>query len=326
MNLNANEWGKFKLSELFDIKKGKRLTTADQIEGTTVFIGAIDSDNGVSNYIGQEPIHDGNTISLSYNGSVGEAFYQPKPFWATDDVNVLYFKESNNYRFNKYLGFFICAILRQEKYKFSYGKKWKLESMNDTVIKLPITPEGVPDWLFMEKFIKSLHHKPITTKNKIDNILNLEVDKWMEFEVGKIFIKEKINKYSAIPDSEGDYEFISSKATNNGVYKKVDETPIRGNCITVSTNGECFNCFYHDKPIVVSSDVEVLYSPSLNRYSAMFICGVLEMEKPKWSYGRKAKNNKVFKTIIKLPVTNKGEPDWEFMEEYIKSLPYGDRL
>lgn len=49
-------------------------------------------------------------------------------------------------------------------------------------------------------------------------------------------------------------------------------------------------------------------------------------EKYKWSYGRKPKNNKVYDTIIKLPVDEKGEPDWVFMENYIKSLPYGDRI
>ena len=67
------------------------MTSDDQTEGNTPYIGAIDSNNGIANYIGQDAIHAGNTISLSYNGSVGEAFYQPKPFWATDDVNVLYF-------------------------------------------------------------------------------------------------------------------------------------------------------------------------------------------------------------------------------------------
>ena len=30
-------------------------------------------------------------------------------------------------------------------------------------------------------------------------------------------------------------------------------------------------------------------------------------------------------TIVKLP-TKQGKPDWEFMENYIKSLPYGDRI
>ena len=71
------------------MRKGKRLTSEDQTEGTTAYIGAIDSNNGVANRIGQKPIHAGNTISLSYNGSVGEAFYQPEPYWATDDVNAL---------------------------------------------------------------------------------------------------------------------------------------------------------------------------------------------------------------------------------------------
>ncbi len=58
----------------------------------------------------------------------------------------------------------------------------------------------------------------------------------------------------------------------------------------------------------------------------MFINTILMKEKYKWSYGRKPKNNKVYDTIIKLPVDEKGEPDWVFMENYIKSLPYGDRI
>ena len=30
--------------------------------------------------------------------------------------------------------------------------------------------------------------------------------------------------------------------------------------------------------------------------------------------------------MIKLPITTDGDPDWQFMENYIKALPYGDRL
>lgn len=150
-----DSWKEFRLGDLFEVKKGKRLTSDDQIEGDTPYIGAIDSNNGVANYIGQEAVHEGNTISLSYNGSVGEAFYQPKPFWATDDVNVLYFKEENGYEFNKYIALFICTVLRQEKYRYSYGRKWVLENMRATVIKLPAY-QGKPDFNFMENYIKSL--------------------------------------------------------------------------------------------------------------------------------------------------------------------------
>lgn len=153
--LGVETWKDFCLGDYFDIKKGKRLTSDDQTEGSTPYIGAIDSNNGIANYIGQDAIHDGNTISLSYNGSVGEAFYQPKPFWATDDVNVLYFREENGAEFNKYIALFVCAVLRQEKYRYSYGRKWVLDSMRSTVIKLP-EKSGKPDWTYMEDYIKSL--------------------------------------------------------------------------------------------------------------------------------------------------------------------------
>ncbi|EAL4714695.1 hypothetical protein DOZ98_03855, partial [Campylobacter upsaliensis] len=195
MNLDVENWKRFKLKYLFDIKKGKRLTADEQTEGNNIYIGAIDANNGIANFIGQAPIHKGNTISLSYNGSVGEAFYQENDYWATDDVNALYSRYDD---FNKYIGFFIVSMLRQEKYKFSYGRKWKLESMKDTEISLPIkhNPNGsifrdksktyskcgyVPDFEFMENYIKSLHYKPLTTKNRPENALPLNIEKWGEF-------------------------------------------------------------------------------------------------------------------------------------------------
>ena len=153
--LGVETWKDFCLGDYFEIKKGKRLTSDEQTEGSTPYVGAIDSNNGIANYIGQDAIHAGNTISLSYNGSVGEAFYQPKPFWATDDVNVLYFREENGVAFNKYIALFVCAVLRQEKYRYSYGRKWVLESMKSTVIKLP-EKSGKPNWSYMEDYMKSL--------------------------------------------------------------------------------------------------------------------------------------------------------------------------
>ena len=147
------KWKEFKLSELFEIKKGKRLTKANQTDGQTPFIGAIDSNNGVSGYIGQRPNHKGGTISLSYNGSVAEAFYQPVPYWACDDVNALYPKE---FKLNPSTALFLCTIIRMEKYRFNYGRKWHLERMREAIIKLPVIKDGTPDWDYMERYIKSL--------------------------------------------------------------------------------------------------------------------------------------------------------------------------
>ena len=36
--------------------------------------------------------------------------------------------------------------------------------------------------------------------------------------------------------------------------------------------------------------------------------------------------DRIKETIIHLPVDADGNPDWQFMENYIKTLPYGDRI
>ena len=89
----------------------------------------------------------------------------------------------------------------------------------------------------------------------------------------------------------------------------IDETPVASNVITVSTNGECFDCFYHDYDIVPSTDVEILINPKLNKYNAQFICSILNLESKKYSFGKKAKNGAVQKTIINLPADHEGNPN-----------------
>jgi len=150
---SASSWKGFALASLFDIRKGKRLTKKHMLPGGLPYIGASDTANGVTARIGQRSIHEGGTISVSYNGSVAEAFYQPLPYWATDDVNVLYPK---GFRLSPESALFVCTIIRLEKYRFNYGRKWHLERMRDSIIKLPVAEDGAPDFAFMERYIKSL--------------------------------------------------------------------------------------------------------------------------------------------------------------------------
>ncbi|MBO4875362.1 MAG: restriction endonuclease subunit S [Bacteroidales bacterium] len=153
LQLNTKEWKWFKYIDVFEIKKGKRLTKADMVVGKIPYIGAIDSNNGVSSYISNnEQLHSANTITVSYNGSIAEAYYQAKEFWATDDVNVLYPK----FLMNAYSALFLTTIINKEKYRFNYGRKWDKELMESSKIKLPIDEQGNPDWQWMEDYIKGL--------------------------------------------------------------------------------------------------------------------------------------------------------------------------
>lgn len=154
IELDTSNWGWFKYDDVFDIKKGTRLTKAEMEDGNINFIGATESNNGITALISNEThVFPGNLITVSYNGSIAEAFYQKDPFWASDDINVLSLK---NHSLNKYIATFLITLIRIEKYRFSYGRKWDKEKMKNTRIKLPITSSGIPDWQFMESYIKYL--------------------------------------------------------------------------------------------------------------------------------------------------------------------------
>jgi hypothetical protein len=163
--LNTQSWKWFTLSALFDIRKGKRLTKADMEPGTTPFISAIDSNNGLRQRITAKPMHPANVISVNYNGNgVAEAYYQPEPFFASDDVNVLYPK----FDLTLPVALFICAIIRREKYRFSYGRKWNLERMNESKIRLPADVHGDPDWEYMRRYVMSRNYSSHLYEDEVD--------------------------------------------------------------------------------------------------------------------------------------------------------------
>lgn len=324
--IDTSKWNSFKIGDLFLIKKGKRLTKEDQVSGKTPYIGAVDSNNGLTNYIEQSPIHEGNTISLSYNGSVGEAFYQEHPFWATDDVNVLYPK----FNLTRNIALFICPILRLEKYRFAYGRKWTLEKMNESIIRLP-TKNGNPDWQFMEDYIEKIYNKfekrTITKiKTKPDS---LDISDWKEFKISDLF-NVKGTKTTKLDDLElagpGMYPYVTTQAVDNGVAGYYSLFTEEGNVITADSAVIGF-CSYQEKPFSASDHVEKLIPKfKMNKFNALFIVTMLNKENYRYSYGRKFNQTKIKDTIIKLPVDFQGNPDWQFMENYIKSLPYSDLI
>lgn len=154
LNLNTDSWKEYKLDYLFNFSKGRRLTKEDIIPGNINFLGAVSENNGVREKIETEYYWEPNCITVNYNGSVGEAFYQSEPFWASDDVNVLYAK--NFWKMNKYIAMFLITIIKAERYRFGYGRKWTMEKMKETTIRLPGLIDGSPDFTYMENYIKSL--------------------------------------------------------------------------------------------------------------------------------------------------------------------------
>ncbi|GAI91647.1 unnamed protein product, partial [marine sediment metagenome] len=127
------------------------------------------------------------------------------------------------------------------------------------------------------------------------------------------------------------YPYVSSTHTNNGVICFINSKANdlhKGNTITINRTGSVGESFYQPYPFVASKDrIRVLIPKfKMNRYIGSFLASILRLEKYRFSYGRTWGTNRIKETKIKLPVDKKGNPDWKFMENYIKSLPYSKSL
>ena len=386
MNLDISNWKEFILNKLFIIKYGVNLelnACEESIlkeKSSVNFVSRTAENNGVSSRVSIietiEPQNAG-LISVAGGGSVLSTFLQNEPFYSGRDLYTLEAKEniSDNVKM------FIITIIEQNKYKYSYGRQAN-KTLPYLKLKLPVecdengvpiidnkkkySEEGyIPNWQFMEDYIKSLHHKPLTTKNKSGQTPSLNIDMWKEFILNQIFTL-KGGFYNKKPEHSvtGEIPFLASTESNNGVteYYSIDDIKqwdkignedytldkkiYKGNCITVTVNGSVCNAFYQMKNFTCSHDITALYIKyyEMNPYLAEFLCTIIMQDKYRWSYGRKPHDVKKFgKSILRLPIkynldgtpfidiskkySEEGYvPDWEFMENYIKSLPYGDRI
>lgn len=158
MNLHTKKWKKFVIGDLFAITKGKRLIKDDQFPGKTPYVSSSMLNNGVTAFIDEAPLCDGNAITVNYNGSVGYSFYQDKPFFPSDSENVLVAK---GWKMTPEIGVFISAIITFEKYRFTFGRSWKLGRFNKSEIWLPVNDEGNPDFEWIKSYMSTLPYGTI---------------------------------------------------------------------------------------------------------------------------------------------------------------------
>ena len=152
--LKQKEWKEFFLNDLFLIKSGVRLTKANMTSGTRPFIGAIDSSNGITNFVSDmNSSLDKNVLGVNYNGSVCEVFYHPYECIFTDDVKHLSLKSIEG---NKFIYLFFKQIIYKQKIKYSYGYKFNANRMERQIVLVPVNEDKEPDYSYMEQYTKNI--------------------------------------------------------------------------------------------------------------------------------------------------------------------------
>ncbi|MCY7072098.1 restriction endonuclease subunit S [Streptococcus oralis] len=163
-------WKDFWIEDVCEIKSGVRLTKANQEIGLRPFVGASDSDNGVTAFVSNKNKSlDANVLGVNYNGSVVENFYHPYEAIFSDDVKRLKWKDE--IYGNKYTYLFLKQMILSQKIKYAYGYKFNGERMKRQKIMLPVTNTGLPDYDYMTSFMQKQELKQIF---KILNYLNKE--------------------------------------------------------------------------------------------------------------------------------------------------------
>lgn len=330
------------------------------------FVSRTDINNGVDisvEYDDYEGIEKKNCITIG--DTTATCYYQNKDFIAGDHMVVLRAEWMNELRglFIRTLFALECPRYSYGRaYRMELIKATKMmlpiqhNSDGTPVIDTNKTysDEGyVPDWQFMEDYIESLHSKPITTTVKGDAIPDLAIDKWEEFRVSDIFeVKYGINMElntcdETTSDDPDGVAFVARTAENNGVsayVKRINgKEPQPEGTITVAGGGSVLSTFIQKRPFYSGRDLYLLLPKTeINLNMKMFIVTVLYANQYRYSYGRQA-NKTLPCLLLKLPIlrddkgfpiidskkqySDKGFiPDWRFMERFIKSLPYSDRI
>lgn len=344
MIMNTKIWKWFCISDLFDKPyKGLAYSAQDLMicdfsyKNAIRYVTRTDTNNGLKGFVINENfsnIEKGNAITIGDTTST--IYYQAKEFICGDHIVILRSEFLNEIR-----GLFITALLNKERYRYNYGRAFKKELIYSTKIKLPIDEKCKPDWQWIEDYVmknlvpklpkkvKSVWNKNYDTKPLSSKKMQLNTQEWKWFRVDDWFDVVAGKYHYQSEYSEGDTPYLSATAVNNGVGCNIDlEAEFDGNVVTTEKVG-CTS-FYQFKPFCATSDVNILKRKDnipINKFVGLFLASVIDFnEGYRWNYGRQCRIGDTKAIKLKLPAMRNAqgeyEPDWQWMEDYIKSLPY----
>lgn len=315
-----------KLSEIFNIKNSQslELINCNQVEDGICFVARTEKNNGITARVEKidnlEPMPAG-AITVALSGSVLAAFYQSEPFYTAFHVASLYPKQKLTTEQMIYYAY----VIEQNKYRYSFGRQANKTLKNILIPDIDELPDYInkiciSDYRFDER--------PI-----LDKKIELNTDNWKWFKIAEIFTLEKCKCSNAteLLEDGNDIAYIGAKKKANGFMKNVVSVPkivTKGNCVVFIGDGQgsVGYCTYQPVDFIGSTTLTAGYSPQLNQYNALFFIAILDMERYRYSFGRKYGLNEVKEKKIKLPATKDGNLDWQLMENYIKSLPFSKSI
>lgn len=309
--------------------------------GEIPYVTRTDLNNGISMYVTKNQdkkyvTNKGNVISIGLDTQT--IFYQPTEFYTGQNIQIL-----SHEKMNEDIARYLIPLLKIQLSKFSWGGNGAtLKRLNNSRVMLPINEKDEPNWEYMEErgktlydrkhndILKYLKKKQIALKTQLSktNEQIFEEKTWKPFEVNKIFDVKRVSGVPLNKYEEGTVPFISTSSQKNGIQgfvnsKNKNISP--ENSLTISPIDGTI--FFHPYKFIgrggAGSSISTMTNENLNKYIGLFIKTMIEASsKHKASYGVQLNGKRLKSTKFYLPVTDDNEPDWNFMEYYMKQIEY----
>ncbi|PLA77074.1 restriction endonuclease [Ligilactobacillus agilis] len=290
--------------------------------------------NGVNGFLDAEAVNESNINKgncISFGAETGRFFYQKVDFVAGNKMYGLYHSE-----LTEKSGIILIACLTKAlSSMFAYGFGMIPKRIEGKRIKLPVKSDGNVDFGYLESMydslVDSLSLPSLTTKKTIHS-LDLNSKSWKQFKVSDILTVDSGVRLTKENMVKGDIPFIGASSSGNGITNWVSNKnkSLDSNVLGVNYNGSVVDNFYHPYKALFSDDVKRIHikdkSVDANIYKYIFLKVAFLQHKEQYQYGYKFDANRMKNQKLVLPVDDNGNPDWQFMEDYIKSMPNGDLL
>lgn len=341
LNLNDRKWKAFFISGnvgIFQIKATKSGIDKNKLlfEGKEEipYITRSDMSNGINLFIPsvqnkKYSMDKGNCITIGLDTQT--VFYQPNDFYTGQNIQVVNYDEMTQFSAQ-----FVISMLKVQMEKFNWGGNGAtLGRLSRTKIMLPINEKGEPDYAFMEQFIKEREElkreeytkyckEKLVELGEYKKVEDLSSKDWKSFFIVEIFDKIARGKRLKKADHiKGNKPYVSSTAMNNGVDQFIGNdknVKVYSDCLSLANSGSVGSCFYEPFEFIASDHITHLKKEGINEYTYLFLATMLNRLSEKYNFNREINDKRISREKIYLPCNEKKEPDYPYMEQYIKNI------
>ncbi len=326
--IDTSSWKEFRIGDLFDLSlSNDDIQPKNIVDGDVPLISSGKTNNGVVAYIIDDDatLQNANTITVDM---FGKAFYQKDSYYAVSHgrVNIL----TPKFAITENIGLFMASVIETvsgDKYEFNEmctGTK-----LAKDVISLPATSDGQPDWEYMETYMKTVmeeSEKSLENLKKADDTKHLiDVSGWKKCRLGDYFDFETGKDMLPTKERDGTFPVVCLGSNNNGIGLYIAENSKHklydAGCITIAGWAGGLFAFYQEQKFYVKGRVKIaIPKQPLSKFAGLFMCTMIDSESWKYTYAEKVSGDKLPNTELYLPITSTGEPDWQYMEDYMKSI------